>query len=96
MICNSIQYHVHRVVANYLVWRLVLGLLSELPDKYQDLRNEYRRILQVTQHSVEYIHIEEVSKEGILAIGVLQVCQCVLTGCVERQGQMAKVCGTGQ
>lgn len=41
-------------------------------------------------------NIKVVSEEGIVATGVLQVCQCVLTGCVERQGQVAEVCGTGQ
>ena len=37
-----------RVLANYLLWRLVLGLVPEMTAKYQKERNEYRRVLQVS------------------------------------------------
>ncbi len=36
-----------RVLANYLLWRLILGLAPELTEKYQWVRNEYRKVLMV-------------------------------------------------
>ena len=36
-----------RVIANYLMWRLVMGLAPELPQAFQEVRNNYRKVLYV-------------------------------------------------
>ena len=52
-----------RVLANYLLWRLILGLAPELTEKFQADRNEYRRVMQGVsrdkvrwQKCVEYVN----------------------------------------
>ena len=35
------------MIANYLLWRLILGLAPEMTEKFQKERNEYRKVLQV-------------------------------------------------
>ena len=46
MFCQRVDVSC-RVLANYLLWRLVLGLVPEMTARYQKERNEYRRVLQV-------------------------------------------------
>lgn len=36
-----------KVLTNYLLWRLILGLVPEMTDKYQRQRSEYLQVLQV-------------------------------------------------
>ncbi|KAK6176464.1 hypothetical protein SNE40_014749 [Patella caerulea] len=52
-----------RTIANYVIWRVLLGFAPELTEDFQKIRNEYRRVLQGVkrdkirwQKCVEYVN----------------------------------------
>lgn len=53
-----VTYSVYRIIANYVVWRVVLEFLPDLPEVYQKVRREYRAKSQVGYFFVFYVDDE--------------------------------------
>ena len=52
-----LNHFIHdRVLANYLLWRLILGLAPELTEKYQWVRTEYRESANGTSRGTDFRH----------------------------------------
>ncbi|XP_052821500.1 neprilysin-1-like [Mya arenaria] len=60
---DLVQVTDKRVVSNFVLWRLILGFIPELTAKFQEVRNEYRTVMQEVTRSkprwnkcVEYLN----------------------------------------
>ncbi|KAL5013753.1 hypothetical protein ScPMuIL_008023 [Solemya velum] len=62
-----------RIVANYVIWRVILGFAPEMTESYQLLRNEYRKVLQgvLTDKQRWKKCVEYVNERLGLAVGAM-------------------------
>lgn len=56
------RFCICRTLANYLIWRIMMNRVTNLPEKYRELRNEYHKVGKIETHELSLFVIYSVAK----------------------------------